>query len=144
MWTYPYSNLPLQACRHGHVQHLEHLLFYGADMSTQNASGNTALHVCALYNQVPMIKKYSIQREMVTEVICYCTALPHPLTNIKHAFNKLKGLEWCICAVHSYSLENFKVLNLRVSDILYPWLVKCTSTISATNIEPNALHILTC
>lgn len=41
-----------QACRHGHVQHLEHLLFYGADMSAQNASGNTALHVCALYNQV--------------------------------------------------------------------------------------------
>uniref|UniRef100_A0A8C1MIK9 SH3 and multiple ankyrin repeat domains protein 3 n=1 Tax=Cyprinus carpio TaxID=7962 RepID=A0A8C1MIK9_CYPCA len=40
-----------QACRHGYVQHLEHLLFYGADMSAQNASGNTALHVCALYNQ---------------------------------------------------------------------------------------------
>ncbi|XP_068169527.1 SH3 and multiple ankyrin repeat domains protein 3 isoform X1 [Antennarius striatus] len=40
-----------QACRYGHVQHLEHLLFYGADMSGQNASGNTALHVCALYNQ---------------------------------------------------------------------------------------------
>ncbi|XP_055795990.1 SH3 and multiple ankyrin repeat domains protein 3-like isoform X4 [Salvelinus fontinalis] len=40
-----------QACRHGHVQHLEHLLFYGADMAAQNASGNTALHVCALYNQ---------------------------------------------------------------------------------------------
>ncbi|XP_048356095.1 SH3 and multiple ankyrin repeat domains protein 3-like [Sphaerodactylus townsendi] len=40
-----------QACRYGHVQHLEHLLFYGADMRSQNASGNTALHVCALYNQ---------------------------------------------------------------------------------------------
>uniref|UniRef100_A0A6Q2YBG3 SH3 and multiple ankyrin repeat domains protein 3 n=1 Tax=Esox lucius TaxID=8010 RepID=A0A6Q2YBG3_ESOLU len=40
-----------QACRHGNVQHLEHLLFYGADMSAQNASGNTALHLCALYNQ---------------------------------------------------------------------------------------------
>lgn len=44
--------LCVQACRHGHVQHLEHLLFYGADMSAQNASGNTALHICALYNQV--------------------------------------------------------------------------------------------
>lgn len=41
-----------QACRYGHVQHLEHLLFYGADMTAQNASGNTALHICALYNQV--------------------------------------------------------------------------------------------
>lgn len=50
-------NLSFQACRYGHVQHLEHLLFYGADMSAQNASGNTALHVCALYNQVPVINK---------------------------------------------------------------------------------------
>uniref|UniRef100_A0A6Q2YP13 SH3 and multiple ankyrin repeat domains 2a n=1 Tax=Esox lucius TaxID=8010 RepID=A0A6Q2YP13_ESOLU len=40
-----------QACRYGHVQHMEHLLFYGADMSVQNASGNTALHICALHNQ---------------------------------------------------------------------------------------------
>ncbi|KAG9489741.1 hypothetical protein GDO78_005597 [Eleutherodactylus coqui] len=40
-----------QACRYGHVQHLEHLLFYGADMRSQNASGNSALHLCALYNQ---------------------------------------------------------------------------------------------
>ncbi|KAL2093658.1 hypothetical protein ACEWY4_010970 [Coilia grayii] len=40
-----------QACRYGHVQHLEHLLFYGVDMSVQNASGNTALHICALYKQ---------------------------------------------------------------------------------------------
>ncbi|XP_052361509.1 SH3 and multiple ankyrin repeat domains protein 2-like [Oncorhynchus keta] len=43
-----------QACRHGNVQHLEHLLFYGADMSSQNASGNTALHLCGLYNQVTL------------------------------------------------------------------------------------------
>lgn len=34
------------------MQQLEHLLFYGADMGAQNASGNTALHICALYNQV--------------------------------------------------------------------------------------------
>lgn len=34
------------------MQHLEHLLFYGAEMIAQNASGNTALHLCALYNQV--------------------------------------------------------------------------------------------
>ncbi|KFP41296.1 SH3 and multiple ankyrin repeat domains protein 3, partial [Chlamydotis macqueenii] len=36
-----------QACRYGHVQHLEHLLFYGADMTAQNASGI----FFALYNQ---------------------------------------------------------------------------------------------
>lgn len=46
-----------QACRFGHVQHLEHLLFYGADMGAQNASGNTALHVCALYNQVRLLAR---------------------------------------------------------------------------------------
>ncbi|KAG8433889.1 hypothetical protein GDO86_012310 [Hymenochirus boettgeri] len=40
-----------QACQHGHSQHLEHLLFYGADPASQNASGNTALHICALYNK---------------------------------------------------------------------------------------------
>nr|KAG5704985.1 hypothetical protein BaRGS_022827 [Batillaria attramentaria] len=40
-----------QACRYGRVQHLEHLLFYGAELDVQNASGNTPLHVCAAYNQ---------------------------------------------------------------------------------------------
>ncbi|KAK3885694.1 hypothetical protein Pcinc_010114 [Petrolisthes cinctipes] len=39
-----------QACRNKMVQHLEHLLFYGADMNCQNASGNTPLHVCAVNN----------------------------------------------------------------------------------------------
>ncbi|XP_049274460.1 SH3 and multiple ankyrin repeat domains protein 1 isoform X4 [Rhipicephalus sanguineus] len=37
-----------QACKHGLVQHLEQLLFYGADMNARNASGNTPLHVCAV------------------------------------------------------------------------------------------------
>lgn len=41
----------VQACRHGLVQHLEHLLFYGADMDGRNASGNSPLHVCAVNNQ---------------------------------------------------------------------------------------------
>jgi ankyrin repeat protein len=33
------------------VQHLEQLLFYGADMNARNASGNTPLHVCAVNSQ---------------------------------------------------------------------------------------------
>ncbi|CAI5676256.1 unnamed protein product [Oreochromis niloticus] len=41
----------MKACQNGNSQHLEHLLFYGADSSSQNASGNTALHICALYNK---------------------------------------------------------------------------------------------
>ncbi|XP_015593343.1 uncharacterized protein LOC107266874 isoform X6 [Cephus cinctus] len=39
-----------QACRNNLVQHLDHLLFYGADMNARNASGNTPLHVCAVNN----------------------------------------------------------------------------------------------
>ncbi|XP_040569344.1 uncharacterized protein Prosap isoform X2 [Lepeophtheirus salmonis] len=39
------------ACRNGLIQHLEHLLFYSADINARNASGNTPLHVCAVNNQ---------------------------------------------------------------------------------------------
>lgn len=41
----------MQACKLGLLQHLEHLLFYGADMNSQNATGNTPLHVCAVNGQ---------------------------------------------------------------------------------------------
>ena len=34
------------------MQHLEHLMFYGADMDVINASGNTPLHICAVNNMV--------------------------------------------------------------------------------------------
>ncbi|OQV20518.1 SH3 and multiple ankyrin repeat domains protein 3 [Hypsibius exemplaris] len=40
-----------QVCRNGYVRHLEHLIFYGADIDARNASGNTPLHVCAVNNQ---------------------------------------------------------------------------------------------
>lgn len=42
----------IQACKAGRVQHVEQLLFYGADMNQQNSGGNTPLHVCAINNQV--------------------------------------------------------------------------------------------
>ena len=41
-----------QACKNGLVQHLEHLLYYGAEIDARTATGNTALHVAALNNQV--------------------------------------------------------------------------------------------
>ena len=44
--------LVFQACKAGRVQHLEQLIYYGADMNRQNCSGNTPLHVCAINNQV--------------------------------------------------------------------------------------------
>lgn len=46
-----FSFVSPQACRNGLVHHLEHLLAYGADMDSRNASGNTPLHVCAVNNQ---------------------------------------------------------------------------------------------
>ncbi|KAH3738659.1 SH3 and multiple ankyrin repeat domains protein 3-like isoform X2 [Dreissena polymorpha] len=39
-----------QACKLNLIQHLEHLMFYGADLDVTNASGNTALHICAVNN----------------------------------------------------------------------------------------------
>jgi SH3/ankyrin repeat-containing protein len=41
-----------QACRLGLVQHVEHLLFYRADINAINLAGNTPLHICAATNQV--------------------------------------------------------------------------------------------
>ncbi|XP_023805252.1 SH3 and multiple ankyrin repeat domains protein 1-like isoform X3 [Oryzias latipes] len=45
-----------KACQNGFAQHLEHLLFYGADTASQNASGNTALHISALYNKESCVR----------------------------------------------------------------------------------------
>ncbi|KAI5619895.1 SH3 and multiple ankyrin repeat domains protein 1-like [Silurus asotus] len=51
-----HSQATLLACQHGFAQHLEHLLFYGADTTSQNASGNTALHISALYNKESCVR----------------------------------------------------------------------------------------
>ncbi len=40
-----------QACRNGREPHLDHLIFYGANVNSQTASGNTPLHICAIANQ---------------------------------------------------------------------------------------------
>ncbi|CAN9508545.1 unnamed protein product [Ophioblennius macclurei] len=45
-----------KACQNGFAQHLEHLLFYGADTTSQNASGNTALHISTLYNKESCVR----------------------------------------------------------------------------------------
>lgn len=70
----------VQACRHGHVQHLEHLLFYGADMSAQNASGNTALHICALYNQVSASRLSGLWLIFLLFCVLYSVVTPKQYT----------------------------------------------------------------
>jgi len=34
------------------MQFLEQLIYYGADVNCRNYSGNTPLHICAIYSQV--------------------------------------------------------------------------------------------
>jgi len=38
------------------MQFLEQLIYYGADVNCQNYSGNTPLHICAIYNQVGLVR----------------------------------------------------------------------------------------
>ncbi|XP_056013643.1 SH3 and multiple ankyrin repeat domains protein 3-like isoform X6 [Ostrea edulis] len=64
------------ACRQGLVQHLEHLLFYGADMDVQNASGNTALHVCALHNRESCLRVL-LFRGANKEILNYSSQSPY-------------------------------------------------------------------
>ncbi|CAF3557332.1 unnamed protein product [Adineta steineri] len=45
-----------QACRLGLVQHIEHLLFYRADINAINVAGNTPLHICAATNQEACVR----------------------------------------------------------------------------------------
>ncbi|VDM29870.1 unnamed protein product [Toxocara canis] len=33
------------------MHHVEHLLYYGADINAQNVNGNTPLHVCSVNNR---------------------------------------------------------------------------------------------
>lgn len=40
-----------QACKWGRVQHLELMIYYGANLNAQNTGGSTPLHICAVSNQ---------------------------------------------------------------------------------------------
>ena len=40
------------ACRKGLDKHLEHLIFYRANLNCRTATGNTPLHICAIGNQL--------------------------------------------------------------------------------------------
>lgn len=42
------------------MHHVEHLLYYGADINAQNINGNTPLHVCAVNSRSVEKKKKKI------------------------------------------------------------------------------------
>ena len=71
------------------VQHLEHLLFYGADMNARNASGNTPLHVCAVNNQVSSSTHISLN----ISVLCHWQTIK---TNKSRSNYRIVVLE-CYC-----------------------------------------------
>ncbi|KAG8196805.1 hypothetical protein JTE90_027522 [Oedothorax gibbosus] len=70
-----------QACKYGLVQHLEHLLFYGADMNARNASGNTPLHVCAVNDQ-ESCARVLLFRGADKEALNYANQNPHQVAVI--------------------------------------------------------------
>ncbi|XP_053599514.1 SH3 and multiple ankyrin repeat domains protein 2 isoform X9 [Plodia interpunctella] len=70
-----------QACRHGLVQHLDHLLFYGADMNARNASGNTPLHVCAV-NAQDSCARQLLFRGCDKEALNYANQTPYQVAVI--------------------------------------------------------------
>ena len=66
---------PVQVCRHGRPRHLEHLLFYGADVNAVNKTGNSPLHVCALNGQVTnsLCWRLLVQTRLLSNLFCWLT-----------------------------------------------------------------------
>ncbi|XP_046745293.1 SH3 and multiple ankyrin repeat domains protein 3 isoform X7 [Diprion similis] len=71
-----------QACRNNLVQHLDHLLFYGADMNTRNASGNTPLHVCAVNNTDSSCIRQLLFRGAQKDSLNYANQTPYQVAVI--------------------------------------------------------------
>ncbi|XP_029055019.1 SH3 and multiple ankyrin repeat domains protein 1 isoform X2 [Osmia bicornis bicornis] len=71
-----------QACRNNLVQHLDHLLFYGADMNARNASGNTPLHVCAVNNTDSSCIRQLLFRGAQKDSLNYANQTPYQVAVI--------------------------------------------------------------
>ncbi|XP_025266569.1 protein shank isoform X5 [Camponotus floridanus] len=71
-----------QACRNNLVQHLDHLLFYGADMNARNASGNTPLHVCAVNNTDASCIRQLLFRGAQKDALNYANQTPYQVAVI--------------------------------------------------------------
>ncbi|KAJ8679671.1 hypothetical protein QAD02_015458 [Eretmocerus hayati] len=71
-----------QACRNNLVQHLDHLLFYGADMNARNASGNTPLHICAVNNTDSSCIRQLLFRGAQKDALNYANQTPYQVAVI--------------------------------------------------------------
>lgn len=64
------------------MQHLDHLLFYGADMNARNASGNTPLHVCAVNNTDASCIRQLLFRGAQKDALNYANQTPYQVAVI--------------------------------------------------------------
>lgn len=133
--VWPRVRSVLQACRTGLLQHLEHLLFYGADMNARNASGNTPLHVCAVNSQESCARQllfrgadtqalnYANQTPYQVAVIAGNMELAETIQNYRHEdvgewkfFVDCLHLVLCGCILARFDRLFFKLLQLDRED----------------------------
>ena len=70
-----------KACQYGREIHLDHLIFYGANINSRTASGNTPLHICAIANQ-EKCARLLLFRGAKTSVANYSNQTPYEVAVI--------------------------------------------------------------
>ena len=98
-----------QACRHGLVHHLEHLLFYGADMDGRNASGNTSLHVCAVNNQEACARML-LFRGADRAALNYANQTPYQVLINPASQSSIDCADGSLFSKHFFSHKNYFIL----------------------------------
>ena len=79
----------LQACKNGLAQHLDLLLFYGADINAQTSSHDTPLHICTRFDEVFMSTSsyyyyYYILLLQLISVKCLIFLVTHAESCVRH------------------------------------------------------------
>ena len=73
------------ACKLGHIQHLEHLIYYGADVNCRTASGSTPLHICALENR-ESCARVLLFRGANKNILNFAQQSPHDVAIVSNHF----------------------------------------------------------
>lgn len=104
-----------KACRYGLIQHLEHLLFYGADMNARNASGNTPLHVCAVNGQ-ENCARLLLQKGALNDALNFANQTPYQMAVIAgnlelaaviQSFKNIEGISFVVFRFYILILDKF-------------------------------------